>query len=274
MSIRFIFLLLLFTISVYAKAEQCFIDGNLHKSKGNYTEALESYMSGVDENMTNCMIEASKLYFNEEHNISYKPDLAFKLLQKALDIEPYNSLIHYNLCGYYYYLGNDTSKREAGDLKVKYHSKIAYLLGDEDALYYVNGFSKLKKKNGYIEDVLENSTFNTELIAKRIEKFSQGRVLNIKHFKISLNESEIKFYGRLDYVSAKNFGKHIRTIQEALYIDVPNAVIEKTDDILSKMMLDFSTKYMLEEEFSDILQHKFTFMRKSRVFTYRIKIAK
>ncbi len=282
-----VFLYIVFSTSIYANEHiPCFINGNLYKSQGNYTKALEAYMSGVDKNVTNCMIEASMLYFNEEHNIPYRPKLAFELLQKALHIEPYNSLIHYNLSGYYYYLGNDTSKRETGDLKVKYHSTIAYILGDEDALYYVNGFRKLKKKNGYIEDVLNKNILDTELISTRLEKFSHGKititgkqkdasvVLHTKYFTIVVKKEEIKFYGRLDMLSAKSFGKHIRTIQQALYIDIPTFVTSKTDDILSKFMLDSSGNFMLDEEFSDVLKHELSLVNSSKVFVYRISVVK
>ncbi len=286
MCIRFIFLLLFLISTVHGKYNECYINGELYKTKGNYTKALESYMSGVDKNITDCMVEAAKLYSNEEHNIMHQPELALKILHKALNLEPYRSLIHYNLGSHYYNLGHDPLKRDAGDIKSKYHFLFAYYLGDEDAYYYVKGFHKLKKRNGYIEEVLDNTTFNTQLIAKRLVKFSQGKisitskykdtsvVLNTKHFKILLDKDKIRFYGRLDYISAKEFGQHIKTIQKTLYIDIPNDVIKKTDNILTKLMLDSSAKFILEEEFSDILLHNFTLMNKSKVFTYRIEVAK
>lgn len=75
-------------------------------------------------------------------------------------------------------------------------------------------------------------------------------------------------------LSAKNFGKHIRTIQQALYIDIPNFVTSKTDDILTKFMLDSTGKFMLDEEFSDVLKHEFTLVNRSKVFVYRISVVK
>lgn len=274
-------LILLFGIYTYLNAyEACLVNGHYFEDEKKYDKAFKAYLDGANRDVVDCMMEAAKFYTNEDYGVVYQAEKAQALLLRALKIEPYNSLLHYNLGIHYFKEDNNSESR--------YHFLFAYLLGDKDAVKYLKQIVSTKK-NGYISEVVSDKKFDVKLIAQRLIHFSNNTfkeykskydekdkeyiIINTPHkFSISIYPDEIKLYGYLKASNAKLFGVYIRLIQRAVYVDIPKNILDETnnklDELMSKVVLKGDSE--IKSEFTKVLKHKFVFRGNSKYLEYSL----
>lgn len=275
----------IFLSSLFA-SDKCLEKGHFFENNmKEISKALDAYLEGVNTNNISCLIEASRLYSNEENKTFYNPEKSYELLSKALVLEPFNSLVHYNL-GIYYFNFNTEKK----DFKSRYHFVLALFLGDKDAQIYVNQLHKSASSLEHTSLVAKNKKFDKEYISQRLEHFFKDKIKIVskdenkivlksnEEFTYTLTENELKIEGLLDIKNALFFGNRLKYLQYSLYVDLPLDVENQTNEILDSLFkkilmenkLDVNEKFIYEE-----FEHKFRFLNESNpIFTHIILFKK
>lgn len=248
----------------------------------NISQALDSYLEGLKDNNVSCMIEAARVYSNEEYKTIYNQQKGFELLQKALKIEPFNSLIHYNL-GIYYF--NFNTKEQ--DINARYHFVLALFLEDKDAQEYVNQLHDSNSSLKHIADVVDNKSFNIQLVYNRLINFFKDSykllkkdedeiILESKNgFKYTISKEKLEISAILNNYNALNFGNEIKKLQYSLYVDLPLDIENKSDkaidELISKQTKNIKLEYSEKFE-DDIFKHHFEILNSDNMFfTYKIE---
>ena len=272
-------------INIFAFDGVCLVNGQYYENNKEYKKAFEHYLKGAKKNVVNCMIEASKFYTNEDFGIKYQPQKAYELLSKAVKIEPYNSLIHYNLGILHFKLKENDMSR--------YHFIFAYILGDKDAKEYIVQMP-IVTKIGYIKEVSKKDKFDMKLLAQRVKYFSNNIFKETsqsskKYLKSNLtfepkivlksnNNLEITIYqnkiildGCLTPKNATLFGIYIQLVQRAIYVDIPKDILMQTDKKFNKLMTKtLNSKSDIEVEFKSTFKHQFSFSNITQYMKYKI----
>lgn len=274
MKLLYIFLLFLTTLF---SSDKCLGKGHFFEYKmKSVNQALDSYLKGLKDNNVSCMIEAARVYSNEEYKTIYDKQKGFELLQKALKIEPFNSLIHYNLGTYYF---NFNTKEQ--DINARYHFVLALFLKDKDAQEYINQLHNSNSSLKHIADVVENKSFNIILVHSRLINFFKDNYKLIKKdegqialkskngFKYTLLKDKVEISSTLDKYNALNFGNEIRRLQYSLYVDLPLGIENQSgkaiDRLISKQIENKNFEY--NEKFEDeTFKHQFSISNYNTVF--------
>jgi hypothetical protein len=242
MKLLIVFLLF---ISTLFSNDKCLEKGHFFEYKmKRISKALHTYEEGIKENNVSCMIEAARVYSNEEYKSTYNKQKGFKLLQKALILEPFNSLVHYNLGVYYF---NFNSKEQ--DINARYHFVLTLFLKDKDAQNYVNQLYQSNSSSKHISDVIDNKHFNIKLIHDRLINFFKDSYKLIKKddnkivlkskngFKYTISKNKLEINAVLDKYNALDFGNEIRRLQYSLYVDLPLDIENQSDKVMDKLIL-------------------------------------
>ncbi len=256
-----ILFLLLINITIVLASDKCLELGKFFESKMDRpSRAIDEYLKGVQTNNADCMIEAARLYSDEQNKSFYNTKKSYSLLSKVLEIEPFNALVHYNLGTYYF---NFNTKEQ--DINARYHFVLALFLGDKDAQSYVNQLHKSNSSKKHLNLVIKEKVFNKNIIAKRLEIFFKNRislkskskekiVLESKEgFKYTISNNELIVSGSLNKDNAYVFGNRIKLLQYSLYVDLPieieNNVVKAIDTLL--LETKNNKKLSLNKSFTD-----------------------
>lgn len=252
------------------------------KMKENHT-ALYRFLDGEKENNVNCMIEAARMISEYgTFGLNFDPkQKQVQLLEKVLKIQPYNSLAHYNLGSFYY--------NEKDDEKSRYHFLLSYHLGDKDSVEYLRTLPFVKS---YEKDMMIDGRFDTKKLLTQISIFSSyngtyqtklnyadsghSKTTLENHFgmKVVVSDNSIELRSIANKQNAILLGRMIKTIQYALFIDIPQKTTEITDEYLIDGVIaqTLMGKQTADKSFSNIFTHRLTFDNNSREFIYTIKI--
>lgn len=103
---------------------------------------------------------------------------------------------------------------------------------------------------------------------------SKTTLENSSNMKVDVTNSSIILRSKASYKNAILLGSMIKSIQYALFIDIPQKTIQLTDKILFDELIAqmLTGKHISDKSFSNIFKHHISFDSDTRELVYSIKI--